>query len=192
MHKSLSVLFILLLTGCGMSPKTHFFTLSVVPGNSDYQAAVPFPVQLVAVHIPPVLDRRQIVRMTGENRIQVSDTNRWSAALDVMVRNVLSQDLAELLPKGKVILPEAPPPPGTGTLVVTLAQFGPDATGDVHLNGSWSLLTDSSNTPRLERHFQLNAGPAANADATAAAMSRALGQLASIIASTLSQSDASS
>jgi uncharacterized lipoprotein YmbA len=148
---------------------------------------VPFPVQVAAVHIPPVLDRRQLVRMTGENRVQISDTERWSAALDDMVRNVLSQDLAARLPQGRVILPDAPPPPGTGTLVVTIAQFGPEATGDVHLTGSWTLLTGGSDTPILERDFHLEAGPAASADATAAAMSRTLGQLASAIASTLSQ-----
>ena len=147
--------------------------------------------KVAAVHLPPGLDRRQLVRLTGEHRVQISDTERWSAALDEMVRNVLSQDLAARLPQGRVILPDAPPPPDTGTLVVTIAQFGPDATGDVRLSGSWALLTGGSNTPILERDFQLAAGPAASADAMAAAMSRALGQLASTIASTLSQGDIS-
>jgi hypothetical protein len=191
MHKSLTVLFILLLAGCGSSPKTHFYALSVVPGTSGSPAAVPFPVQVASVRIPPVLDRRQLVRMTSENRVQISDTERWSAFLDEMVRNVLSQDLAAQLPKGSVILPDAPPPPDTGMLVVTIAQFGPDATGAVHLNGNWALLTGGSDTPSLERDFHFAAGSAASADAMAAAMSRALGQLASAMASTLAQNDIS-
>jgi uncharacterized lipoprotein YmbA len=191
MRTSLVVLCIVLLAACRSSPPTQFFTLSVVSGNGGSLASVPFPVQVAAVHLPPGLDRRQLVRMTGEHRVQISDTERWSAALDEMVRNVLSQDLAARLPQARVILPDAPPPPDTGTLVVTIAQFGPDATGDVRLSGSWALLTGGSNTPILERDFQLTAGPAASADAMAAAMSRALGQLASTIASTLSQGDIS-
>jgi uncharacterized lipoprotein YmbA len=191
MRRSLAVLVLLLLAGCRSSPSTHFYALSVVPGNGGSPAAVPFPVQVATVHLPPLLDRRQLVRMTGENSVQISGTERWSAALDEMVRNVLSQDLAARLPEGRVILPDAPPPPDTGTLVVTIAQFGPDATGDVHLNGSWALLTGGSNTPILKRDFHLDARPAASADAMAAAMSRALGQLASVIAVTLSPGDIS-
>jgi uncharacterized protein len=177
-----------LLTGCGSSPKTNFYTLSVIPGKTGAES-VSSPVQLAAVHIPSSLDRQQMVSMTSANRVQISETNRWLGAFDEMARNVLAQDLAARLPKGKVILPQAPAPAGTTTLVVTIAQFGPDADGRVKLNGSWALLHGSSGLPALERNFQLDAGPTADADATAAAMSRALGQLAGEIVSTLSKSE---
>ncbi|HEX5176956.1 MAG TPA: PqiC family protein [Chthoniobacteraceae bacterium] len=177
---------VILLTGCASSPKTNFYTLNVVPGETG-RRSISFPVQLAAVHLPPSLDRRQMVSMTDQNSVKVSETNRWSGALDEMVRNVLSQDLAARLPKGKVILPEAPAPGNTGTLVVTIAQFGPDASGEVKLNGSWALLNAGSPTPVLERDVLLNAGPAASPDATAAAMSQALGQLANKIAAALSE-----
>jgi uncharacterized protein len=182
------VLLMILLTGCGSSPKTNFYTLSVVPGRTGTES-VSSPVQLAAVHIPPSLDRRQMVSMTTANAVKISESNRWSGAFDEMARNVLAQDLAARLPKGKVILPQAPAPAGTTTLVVTIAQFGPDADGRVKLNGSWALLHGSSGLPALERNFQLDAGPTADADATAAAMSRALGQLAGEIVSTLSKSE---
>jgi uncharacterized lipoprotein YmbA len=128
-----------------------------------------------------------MVRMTNDNRVQISEVDRWSGPLDEMVRNVLSQDLATHLPEGKVILPRAPVPSGTSLLVVTLSRFGPDASGAVELEGSWALLSGSSGSPRLERDFQINTGPAADADATAAAMSQALSQLASNIAAGLSK-----
>jgi uncharacterized lipoprotein YmbA len=143
-------------------------------------------VQVVAVHVPPSLDRKQMVRMTGRNNVKISETDRWSAPLDEMIRNVLAQDLVARLPKNRVILPDAPAPPGTGMIVVTIAQYGPDPSGDVKLNGSWTLLETGSNKPILERNFQLSGGTAASADATAAATSRVLAQLARVMSSVLS------
>lgn len=186
MRQSLTLFLLLFLAGCGSSPKTNFYTLSVPPATSG-RHSISSPVQLAAVHVPPSLDRRQMVRMTNANSVAISETNRWSAPFDDMVRNVLSEDLAALLPKGKVILPRAPAPAGTGTLVVTLTQFGPDASGEVRLNGSWALLNSASGQPQVERDFSLSAGPAPDADATAAAMSQALSRLAGIIANGLSK-----
>ncbi|MEO6872208.1 MAG: ABC-type transport auxiliary lipoprotein family protein [Chthoniobacterales bacterium] len=186
MQKILTLFSLLLFAGCGSSPKTHFYTLSVPPATTG-RHSISSPVQLAAVHIPPTLDRVKMVRLTNENSVQISETDRWSAPFDEMVRNILSQDLVPLLPKGKVILPRAPAPPGTGTLVVTIATFGPNVGGEVKLNGSWALLSSNSGAPQLERTFQIDAGPAADAEATAAAMSRALGRLASTMAAGLSR-----
>jgi hypothetical protein len=155
----------------------------MIPGRSGH--GVSAPVQLAAVHLPPSLDRRQMVRMATANSVQISETDRWSAALDEMVRNVLARDLVARLPHDKLILPEAPAPAGTPSIVVTLTQFGPDANGTVTLNGSWSLLSGANQTPTLSREVHLTAGVAPDADASAAAMSQALGQLADRIAQSL-------
>ena len=192
MRCSLAILLVII-TGCGSSPRTHFYALNVVPGAAEQMTATSSRVQLVAVHLPPALDRRSIVRMTGSNSVQINDTERWSAPLDEMVRNVLSRDIAERLPEGTVVLPDAPAPARTDSLVVTIAQFGPDASGLVRLEGSWSLLAGSSDTPMLQHDFRLDAGSATtDGDATAAAMSRAVGDLAANIASTLTQQRQSS
>lgn len=176
----------LLLASCGSSPRTHFFMLSADQGGHAPASSVSFPVQLAAVHIPPALDRRQMVRMTGNNSVEISDTDRWSAPIGQMVRNVLAQDLTARLPEGRVILPDAPAPPGTHRLVVTISRFGPDANAAVRLDGSWVLLAAGADTAVMTRDFQLDSGPAPTADAAAQAMSRALGQLATEIAASLS------
>ncbi len=187
MQKRIALLSVLLLVGCGSSPKTHFYTLSVASYDTG-RRSISFPVQLVAVHLPPTLDRKQMVRMTGENSVKISGTERWAASLDEMVRNVLAQDLANRLEKDRLILPKAPPPPGTATLVVTITQFMPDATGMVRLNGSWSLLESGTNTVIMERQFKFTAASAATADSTATSMSNLLSQLAERMASALSNS----
>ena len=186
MRKTLPFLAIILLTGCGSSPKTHFYTLNGTPAATGARA-ISFSIQVAAVHVPPSLDRRQMVSMSGENSVNISETNRWSAAFDEMVRNILARDLTARLPAGKVILPNAPAPAGTRVLVVTISQFGPDATGSVTLKGSWSLLSGASNAAIMKRDFRINAGSGAKAEAMASAMSVALGRLADQIASTLSR-----
>lgn len=184
MRYAVLFLFLILLTGCGSSPTTRFYTLNMIPASAGHRD-ISGPVQLSAVHIPPDLDRREMVRMKGENSVEISSTNRWAAELDIMIRNVLAEDLEARLPRGKLILPEAPVPDGAGTLVVTVTEFGPDATGEVKLDGSWSLLSGQTGASILRLDFHLSGGAAPDADATAAAMSRALGELASQMAATL-------
>lgn len=185
MPKKLTFVSMLLLVGCGSSPKTNFYMLS--PAGDAGRRSISFPVQLAAVHIPPSLDRKQMVRMTGENSVKISENERWSAPLDLMIRNTLAQDLATRLSRNQMILPNAPAPSGTATLVVAITQFAPDAAGNVRLSGSWSLVSGGSNTTVLERDFKITGLPAPTPESMASAMSNALGQLASQIASSLSR-----
>ena len=85
-----------------------------------------------------------MVSEIGPNALDISDQDRWSAPLADMTRNVLSQDLATYLPPGMVVLPDAPAPATTAQIVVSIAQFGPQASGKVVLVGSWSLLKGNS------------------------------------------------
>ena len=55
----------ILLSSCGSSPKTNFYTLNMIPARSGRHPAGR-RVQLAAVHVPPALDRRQMVRMSGD------------------------------------------------------------------------------------------------------------------------------
>ena len=127
-----------------------------------------------------------MVRMTGPNSVQISETDRWSAPLDEMLGNVLAEDLVARLPEGEVLFPRSPAPSGARALVVTVAEFGPGPNGNVRLTGSWSLLASGSRAPIVrEKSFAIDGGPAATAAETAAAMSRALGELADRIAATL-------
>ena len=179
----------LFLASCGSSPKTHYFALSPVPEANHHSAPVATPVTVAAVHLPPALDRKEMVRATGANTVDVSDQDRWAAPLGEMSRRVLSEDLAARLPKDKVIVPDSPAPPHTGQIVVAIAQFGPDGKGKVTLEGSWSLLDRGNLVLRRDVALAIDS-PAPGGDVEAAAMSRLLGQLASGIAGTLAETDA--
>ena len=188
MRSPILLLAALMLAGCGSSPKTHYFTLSRVPRGQEQTASIGAPVTVAAVHVPQSLDRSEMVRATGDNTVEISDQERWTAPLGEMARRVLSEDLAERLPRDKVVLPDAPAPPQTAQIVVSLAEFGADPGGKVALAGSWSLLEGERGKPLLRRDVSLQTaakGPGASGDA--AAMSELLGELASNIAKALAE-----
>jgi uncharacterized lipoprotein YmbA len=187
-HRGILVLGLLLLANCGSSPKTHYYTLAVVPGSGPEKGSIATPVTVAEVHLPPSLDRREMVRRTGPNTADISGDDRWTAPLGEMIRSVLSQDLAARLPKDEVVPPDSPAPPRTGQIVVTIAQFGPDGSGRTTLDCSWSLLEGSRGAPALRRDVALETPSPGDAGAQAAAMSQLLGQLATRIAAALAES----
>jgi len=181
------VLIALLLASCGSSPKTQYFTLAPVPA-SEHRASISAPVTVAAVHVPPALDRREMVRRTGANSVDIREQDRWTAPLGDLVREVLARDLEARLPQDKVVTPQSPAPPHTQQIVVSLAQFGPDAAGKVVLDGDWSLLDGDREKLLLRRNVAFEtAASRRGADGQAAAMSQLVGQLAEDIAATLGQ-----
>ena len=181
-----ALILVALLAACGSSPPTHYYTLDPVSGAAAPGTIAGAPVQIVAVHIPPTLDRQEMVRETAANALDISDQNRWGAPFGEMARRVLTQDLAARLPKGAVILPQQPAPPNTRKVVVDILQFERRASGDVVFDGSWSLLRAGADTPLTTRHVHLSESAGAGYAAQAQAMSRILGRIADQIAAAAS------
>jgi uncharacterized lipoprotein YmbA len=191
LREGLVLLTALVLASCGTSPKTHYFTLAAIPAEPQETTAIASPVTVAAVHVPPSLDRQELVRRTGANTVDISGQDRWSAPLGEMIRRVLSEELAARLAKGDVVPPESPSPPHTAQIAVSIVQFGPDGDNGVVLKGSWSLLEGGRETPVLRRAIALRMdSPAAGGSGQAAAMSQLLGQLATQIAESLARSAA--
>lgn len=177
------VLTALPLLGCGSSPKTNFFALEPVKAQTQAAQNDGAPIQLAAVHIPPALDRQEMVRRTAGEALDVSDQDRWAAPFDEMVQRVLSQDLAGRLPPGRVIYPDQPAPAGTDPVVIDILAFEDDGTGQVVFQGSWSVLKSGSNLPLLGQQIRLTAPISGKGSAgDAEAMSNVLGQLSDRIA----------
>lgn len=176
------------LAACASSPPTQFYSLSPVSAQnpapqSDSATSGAMPLRVAAVHIPPMLDRREVVRRGAGDRLEISGEHRWGAPFDEMLQHVLTQDLVDRLPSGNIVLPSSPPPSGTASVVVDLLQFQSDAGGAVVLQGSWSLLPSGQSSPALVRDFRYEDTGAQNFEDQAAAMSRLLGRLADDIAS---------
>jgi uncharacterized lipoprotein YmbA len=166
--------------GCGSSPPVEYFTLAPTAQHAAGVTSTAAPIQVAQVHLPPSLDRKQMVRHTGAYTLEISDQHRWSAPLDEMIRQVLSQDLLALLPPGTVILPHEPAPATTRTIVVNVLEFAPDAHGTVRFEGTWSVI--APDTPPASRtvHLEEPAGP--DTAAQVRSMSRIVERLAAQIA----------
>ena len=178
--------FVVLLAACGSSPKTQFYTLDPVPPQGAMPAAPSIPVQVASVHIPPALDRQEMVRESAPHQLDISDQNRWGGSLDNMVQRVLTQDLAQRLSPSSVVLPQEPAPAPHDAIVVDILQFDQDASGQVIFDGSWSLTASDSDKPLTSRHVRLSARAVSNSYSDqVAAMSDVLGELSDNIAGDL-------
>jgi hypothetical protein len=171
-----------LLAGCGSSPPVQFFELDAVHPTTAPPHGDSIPIQVIVVHIPPTLDRQEMVRETASTRLAVSDQHRWAAPLGAMATRVLTQDLAERLPAGMVIFPQEPAPPRVDDLVVDILVFDSGPTGSIAFDGSWSLVPNGSDTPLVSRQLHLrHAAAVADYAAQARAMSDVIGTLADSI-----------
>lgn len=172
--------------GCAHSPPTRYVTLSAEVPVAPAAPAQVTPIQLTAVHIPAELDRPEVVTQASANQLTVHDTDRWGAPLAQMMRRILAQDLLARLPAGCLVLPDAPPPPHTRTLVVTILSVEADADGTLTMQVAWALLSGHASSAEQGRQQTLTARMAAkDAGAQAAAMSHILAQLADGIASAI-------
>jgi uncharacterized lipoprotein YmbA len=177
---------LLLLVGCGSSPKTHFHTLVPEP---PAQGASPMPgtglpIQIGDVNLPGTLDRQSLVTRGPGTTLNVSDQDRWAAPLDELIRRALTSDLRDRLGVERVLAPGDARPPG-GVLVVALniQRFSGDSAGDVVLDTDWTIGKTTPDGALQTHHALLRVKAASGSpDAITAAMSQALGQLADEIA----------
>jgi uncharacterized lipoprotein YmbA len=172
--------------GCGHSPPVRYVTLSAEPAVAPQAATRLQPVQLTAVHIPAELDRPELVTQTSANQLAIHENDRWGAPLGQMMRRTLAQDLLTRLPAGSFVLPDAPAPPDTRKLVVTVLNAEAGAGGTLTLQASWTLLSGPSSHTVLTQQVSLTSGMASgDATAQAAALSHLLGQLADRISASI-------
>jgi uncharacterized lipoprotein YmbA len=185
MRRFTPFLLALLLSACAGAP-TRFYTLQ--PTTSASQARAPYTgptVRIDAVHIPASLDRPELVRDEGADRFTVSDNDHWAAPVGELLRRVLTQDLAALLPSDKVIFPDAPRLPGSQGLVVDILSITPSAEGVV-MQASWTLLPSPKGAVARQRSVRLSVPSAGTGvQGNAGELSALAGQLASAIAQDL-------
>jgi uncharacterized lipoprotein YmbA len=182
---------VLPLAACGGSPKTNFHTLVAVPpahgqpSSSDFGA----PVQVGDVSLPESLDRLAMVAQGPGTRVNVMGDDRWVAPLDALIRRTLSDDLRARLGPDNVLAPGEPAPKGGARmLVLTVQRFDGTPDGQVVLQADWVLGTAGPSPHAADRQhvdLRVNAG-GTSADAVAAGMSKALGELADRIAAAIS------
>ncbi|HVW67462.1 MAG TPA: PqiC family protein [Steroidobacteraceae bacterium] len=168
------------LCACSSSPPSRVYTLSETAPDTAGAPGVGF-VRIDRVTVPGEIDRPELVRRTGPNRLEIAGLDRWAAPLDDTIQRVLSDDVARRIPT---------PAPGQARAVqVDIREFYGDGACNVTLRAVWTVrqLHPDATPPNMEDiHVPSGGGPC---PATlAATMSTALGQLSDRIVAGVARS----
>jgi uncharacterized lipoprotein YmbA len=109
-----------------------------------------------------------MVAQSAPNSLTISAQNRWGAPLEEMLRGVLTQDLAQRLPRE---YPDNTVQAGTRMIAVDVLRFQREPSGTVVLEGSWSASTAGSDD-QGSLHSVSRQMPAVSDDAGAQAAQR--------------------
>jgi uncharacterized lipoprotein YmbA len=179
------------LAGCGHGPSTRFYVLSPVgpagaTAGAVYRGA---PIRVIAVHVPPTLDRPELVRSIDADEVALRDFDRWAAPLGDLARQALTQDLLDRLPPGAVLFPDVQTASVHRDLVLDILAFS-QTHGVGVLDISWTLLAPPGSSRPLTGTVRLTAPAlAAGAEGEAELLSRLLAQAADQIARDIRQAD---
>jgi hypothetical protein len=172
------------MASCRGAPTRLFVPESVAPTVSPRPYDGP-PIRVDAVHVPPSLDRVQMLGDIAPGELQVDDHDHWAAPLGLLARQTLTADLAARLPAGRVLFPSLAKPPGAQSLAVDILAFTADKHG-ARLEASWGLSSTlhgrDSSAPAVVLQYD---HPSATPAAMAGALSDLLAQLADRIAAYL-------
>ena len=183
--------------GCGtFSPRpdpSRFFTLTAIAQPGTMPAEGPSNSGGVSLGIGPVrlpgyLDRQEIVTRVSQNRVDLSEYDRWAEPLEANFTRVLAQNLSVLLHTDRLVffpwdLSRRP----NYQVTVEVLRFESNTRGEVQLSARWEILDTNKRIP-------LQAGEAASTrqptglstDASVAALSEAVGDLSRAVANAVS------
>ncbi len=150
-----------LLAGCAQSPPTRFFTLDALAPSAPSTAAGPL-IRVDHVTVPAVMDRPEMVREQGGERLKVDDFSHWGAPLGDLMRAALVEDLTARSPTGRVLPAGSPKVSDEADIVVEVAAVH-ERPGAVVLEVNWTMIEPSSGAPgqapiaSLARHASIEA-----------------------------------
>jgi uncharacterized lipoprotein YmbA len=190
MRRTLAAIVLLVVAGCSESPPTYFYTLSgmqLPPGGLN---APDTAVGVGPVTLPEYLDRPQIVTRASGNRVALASFHSWVEPVDSMFTRVLVGNLSSLLATDNVVtMPQRRPMPLDYEVEVDVDRFDADHSGRAVLDARWRVF-GADGAELIGEGRSTIVEPAAEPggyEAIVAAMSRALAQMSSAIATTIEQ-----
>lgn len=168
------------------SPEPRFYVLSpLAPTNSAATSEI--AVGVGPVQFPDYLDRPQIVTRRDRNELEISDFERWAEPLQRNSTQVISENLASLLPSKRIVV--YPWKRSTGIdyqITIDVARFDRRVDGESVLEARWAILDGEGRNEVLNRRARYAEWPTgSDYPATVAAMERTLLRLTRDIADAL-------
>jgi uncharacterized protein len=172
----------------------RLFSLSPLPeAEAGHAPAMSSPGSVQAaigvgpIHLPGYLDQDQIVTRISQNRVTLSENDRWAEPLEDNITQALAQDLSMLLQTDRV---SVHPWPGrqrpSYQLEIDLLSFETDTAGTAHLAARWFLREVASRHTIADKEVRLTASAVGTStEQSVASLSKALGDFSVGIASVI-------
>ena len=174
------------------TPEARFFVLRSLAEPPTAPAAAPALVGLLPVALPGYLERPQLVTWVAPGELRIDEYLRWAEPLDAGFSRTLAANLQAVLPDSRVIRSPWPSSARLGARVrVEVQRFGPEAGGEVVLEGRFAVLPAEGERPLAARAVSMKRGPLApgpagvDAGGGVEAMSELVADLAREIAAAL-------
>jgi len=186
----------LLLTGCGVltpqSDRTQFYVLRPLSAPAAAEGSAPprgLTVGLGPIDLAAYLDRPELVRRLGPNRVEIMDADRWASPLRLTLPSVLGTDLSNLLgPQAVTAFPWSETAVLDYEVQVDVQRFEPESDGTGTLVARWTVKDGKSKRVLLVRDSDIRKpAAAATTDAAVAALNDAINELSRDIAGGLQE-----
>ena len=176
------------LAGCGSTPPSSFYGLSVVAPPATEGSYV--SVQVGPVTVPASVDRAQIVVSTGPNQYTLDEFNRWASPLDEAIADALVGDLAALLGSPNVTTGASGIGDAAYRVGVQVQRFDSQLDTSADFEAAWVVRRVADGRAQSGRTVVRQ--PAPNGyPGLAIAYSQAVGRLATDVAAAVRQLEAS-
>lgn len=186
MRHVLMVGVLVLLAGCGFAPPMRTYVLGDRPQGA--QTVQPpgglVVIELKTVSLPDYLDSTDILRRVGPNEVIPSPTGRWGERLSLGITGALASALARRRPDLSIVT--VPPPRPGQRIVVDFQAVDIESNGQCRMVANWRITGVDARGPWKMGHAVVDESAGSLDDAAvAAALTKAIDQLAERIASTL-------
>ena len=176
-----------LFTGC--SSKSDFYqlhskTLQEHPSATGRKATI---IGIAEVEVSEYLKKSEVITRLSEGRVHVHDNALWAGSLSSNIQSVLLHNISTLLPRYTLLAyPWEEPIDDKYRIYVTIDRFDGYESGEVTLEGRWSIVNKDQNRLLYTEPFRYQAKGAADLDAIVDTQSQLIDTLSRRIASQIS------
>lgn len=165
--------------GCASRP-AKFYTLS--PTAEPGAATENLSVAVGPVYLPPVVDRPQMVSVTG-SEVKIDEYNRWASPLQSEMARVVAENLARSLGAQMVtVYPQSNSAGAMYRVMIDVMRFDSNPGKNVSLDCVWTVRGAKEKGARSGRTTVSEAVSDGSVPAVVAAQSRAMGRLSGEVA----------
>jgi uncharacterized lipoprotein YmbA len=186
----------LFVSGCmnfsPMADPSRFFTLTPLPQAEQSLALDTGKTNGLFLGVGPIrfpayLDREQIVTRAAQNRIYISENDRWAEPLEENFTRVLSQNLGMLLGGARIIrYPWQTSQRPKCQIEMEVLRFEPSTRQEVELLADWALIDLSNKTLLVFKQSRIARQTGTKSiEASVAGLSEMLADLSREIADTI-------